>query len=413
MTLPISSIPGALAALAALTLSSPAWASPGNGIRLGGGEGRVHPYVELQLGWDSNAQYRASEREAAMILHVRPGLTLTAPGDRLALEGEVQLDWEQFLSGEDTNGLSNLFADASLGVGVNRKGVLGLELRDRFERSPSTASLTFSSAVISDRNVLDVAVPWRPGGGALAVTALGSWALESFDPYGDCAPGADPNASCGTEEELSGLGYDDLRGGLEAKWRFLPRTALVVDGGYQSRLPNDEERSQKVEGWRASAGFQGLVTPHLAATLKGGYGSASGAATDLGTWLAGVELEWLPTVTTSAKLGYVHNWGTDPGSIYGLFSTHRVYADAKVLLAGRFTAAIRGQLASMDYEAEAAGTSTVVDVQPSLDYAFARWGLVGVGYQFQSRDADVAPIYDPYAFDYSRNALWLRVRGTY
>ena len=41
-------------ALVMLGAAAPALAAAGNGIRFGGSEGRVHPFVELQLGWDSN-----------------------------------------------------------------------------------------------------------------------------------------------------------------------------------------------------------------------------------------------------------------------------------------------------------------------------------------------------------------------
>jgi hypothetical protein len=401
---------GAVTALLA-TAALPAGATPGNGIRLGGTEGRLHPYLELETRWDSNAFFVNDERRSGVALHVRPGATLTSPGDLLAVDLDARLDWAQWISGEDTSDLTRLFASASLGLGVNRRGHVGLELTDSFERSTSTSSLTFSSAVVSNRNTLDIAVPWSPGGGALGVTASGGWKLEAFQPYGSCSGGDPPNASC-DEQFLSDLGYNDLRGGLEVKWRFLPRTALVVDGSYSVRMPNDEAQSRRVTGWRASAGLQGLVTQHLAATLKGGWGSASGGGS-LGTWLASAELEWLPTITTSARVGWVHEWGTDPGNPFALFQANRIYLDGKMLLAGRWQAGMRSQLELVGLESSA-GSTTTLRLEPSLDYSVARWLTVGVGYALSSRKAnDIPNLPTGFAFEYTKHEVWLKARGTY
>jgi hypothetical protein len=401
---------GAIAALIAV-VALPAGAAPGNGIRLGGTEGRLHPYLELEARWDSNAFYVNEQDRSGAVLHVRPGLTLNAPGDRLAIDLDARVDWAQWVSGEDTSDLSRFFASAALGIGVNRSGHVGFELTDAFERSASTSSLTFSSAVVSNRNKLDLAVPWRPGGGALGVTASGTWKLEAFEPYGSCLPSDPQNASC-SKKELSDLGYNDLRGGLELKWRFLPRTALVVDGSYSVRKPNDETSSRSVSGWRAWAGVQGLVTQHLAATLKGGWGSASGGGS-LGTWLASAELEWLPTITTSARLGYVHEWGTDPGNPFALFQIQRVYLDGKMLLSGRWQVGARGQLEAIGLESSPGSTVTML-FEPTVDYVLSRWLSAGVGYSYSSRKAkDIPNLPTGFAFDYTKNEVWLRVRGTY
>ena len=398
---------GALVALAALSISGQASATPGNGIRLGGTDGRLHPYFELESRWDSNAQFQTTG-QSGLVMHLRPGFSIASPGDLLAIDGDARLDWAQYLTGEDTSKLSRLFADVSLGVGLNRKGTLGFELKDDFQRSTTTASLTFGSAVISNRNNLDLSIPWRPGGGALAVTALGSWKLETFAPYSDCLDITD--ASCSTQE-LKDLGYNDLRGGIEAKWRFLPRTAAVVDASYSVRMPNSTTASRQVTGWRADAGVQGLISAHIAATLKGGYGSASGGG-GLGTWLATGELEWLPTVTTSARLGYVHDWGTDPGTPFALYGTHRFYVMGNMLLAGRLTAGLKGQLESLSFHSSS-GSNLIYRLEPTLDYALARWGTLGLGYTLSHRKADVPNVPAGYAYDFTKQELWLKFRFTY
>src|SRR5512132_3356813 len=120
-----SNAAGLLAAFLALA-AAPAGASPGNGIRLGGAEGRLHPYLDLEARWDSNVNFATSTPalEGAtpqgkvlgdLILHVRPGFTLKVPGELVAVELDANADWAQYLGLEDpdTRDLSKLYASAS------------------------------------------------------------------------------------------------------------------------------------------------------------------------------------------------------------------------------------------------------------------------------------------------------------
>ena len=166
-----------LAAALVLGVATRVAASPGNGIRLGGSEGRLHPYLELETRYDSNVVYTDPGKSVGdLILHVRPGLTLDSPGQQVAVNARANLDWAQYLGleGKTTN-LSRLYGEAGLGVGVNRRGTIGLEFTDTFSRSSSTDAFTLGSAVISNSNALHLAAPWRPGGGALEVTPAVDW----------------------------------------------------------------------------------------------------------------------------------------------------------------------------------------------------------------------------------------------
>ena len=82
-------------------------------------------------------------------------------------------------------------------------------------------------------------MPWKPGGGALVLTANGGWTLETFEPFFDeplCDPSATPTCD---PDVISKLGYNEFRAGGEARWRFLPRTSAVLEGGWFSRQPTD------------------------------------------------------------------------------------------------------------------------------------------------------------------------------
>lgn len=404
---------GALAAVLVAGLARPAAASAGNGIRLGGSEGRLHPYLDLETRYDSNLYYASPGVNVADgILHVRPGVLLAVPGETTAVDLRAELDWAQYLGLEGkTSNLSQLYGDAALSVGVNRHGTLGLELTDGFQRNANTSSFSLGSALISNENELRVAVPWTPGGGALVLTLGGEWQLVTYEPYLDGTLCTDPNAQCNSTT-LSKLGWNELRGTGEVRWKFLPRTAWVLDGGYFSRLPENRTLSAKVSGFRVSTGLSGLVTSRLVSVLKGGFGQASGDVS-FNTWLATAELEWLLSETSSARLGYMHDLGADSGTLLSVYQSNRVYADAHVLLAGRFTGRLGGSWERRSY-AHVAADATLLRIEPAIEAEVTRWLRASLGYAYTDRTskfpADMTAL--P-GYAYSKNEVWLRSTFTY
>jgi hypothetical protein len=411
----VKTVKRGLVAAVALGFAFPAAAGPGNGVRLGGSTGRLHPFLEVESRYDSNVTYLdVGDHVGDVVLHVRPGFQLAAPGDRAGIDFRALLDWTQYLGLQgDTTDLSRLYGEASLGLGLNRKGIFGLELTDKFRRSASLEALNIGAAVISNTNELRLAAPFRPGGGALLVTAAGEWKLETFEPYlegdlcvaGDATPGCDPEA-------VEDLGYNEFRGGLELRWKFLPRTAAVLEGSYFKRVPN-ESAEEDPSGFRGWTGVTGLFTAHIAGTLKGGYGTAS-EVDRFSTWLANAEVEWLPMETARLKGGYVHDLGFDPGP-NSLYSSHRAYAEGRLLVAGRYTFRLTAQYERRLYELrEPQAAADLFRGEPSVEMEIVRWLRVGAGYAYTRRISDL-PTGTPElpGFDYDKSEGWLRFTATY
>jgi hypothetical protein len=399
-----------LASLVLVCLAASATASPGNGIRLGGSSGRLHPYLELETRWDSNIAFSdQGQAQSGFILHVRPGLVLEAPGDPAALDLRANLDWAQYM-GKNSD-LSRLYGEAQLGVGLNRKGTVGLEVTDSFRRASSTQALNFGGALVSNTNRLDLAVPFRSGGGAFVTTVSGGWELESFEPFSTgrlCpanTPACDPNL-------VSKLGYSDVSAGLDLRWKFLPRTAALLQGEYWTRLPASSSLGVKASGFRSWAGLAGLFTAHLAGTVKGGYGMAYNAPGSIATWLANLEAEWLPYDTAGLKVGYLHDLGVDPGQDGG-FTSHRAYVDGHVLLSGRYTTELASSYEHRIYS-RAGFTADLFTAGPSVEAEVARWLRVGAGYAYTKRTSQL-PAGTPNlpGFKFDKSEVYLRVRGTY
>jgi hypothetical protein len=405
----ISSFAKALAAVVLAGAAAVAEATAGNGLRLGGSDGRLHPFLDLEARYDSNVSYSAENAAIAdVILHLRPGLELEVAGDLAAVEFSGALDFAENLGVEDagTKDLSRMYADAGFAAMFNRRGAVSLRLDDDFRRQVSTTSIAAAAvAVVANTNVLSVAVPWKPGGGALLVTATGQWLVETYEEYKD-DPGFD----------VADLGYSQFRGGGEVQWRFLPRTSALLSAGYFTRVPNVSTLGQEASGADVLAGLTGLLTQRISATAKVGYGATStttragqdGAGPvetrDSSSVLADVSLEWLPFEALSLRTGYARASGIDPTE--AAFVSNGVSAGLRLKLAERFAFRSALRLERLTFDARP-GDVTYLRVDPTVEGAVGRWLTVGLGYVYSARSTSGdAP-------DYSKSEAFLSLGLTY
>ncbi len=417
VTHPVRAISGAAAALLAV-LAAPGAAAE-NGIKIG--DGRLHPYLAIEGRYDSNVLYGTNRPLTGdLILHVKPGFDLQIPGNQLSVQLAANLDWNKYLGlkSEVTKDLSHLFGEATLEMSAKGTGV-GLNLDDTFRRSDQVASFSIAQAVVANYNDLRLAVPFQPGGGALLLTAEGQWLLETLETFASsagvaCDPQTTANPSC-DPANLSKLGYNQVSGRGEVRWKFLPRTALTLEASYFVRLPNDTVLSQQVRGLKTLAGLAGLVTPHLAVTAKAGYGDTFGSAgTSYRAWLANFELEYVTLGTAGGRVGYVHEYSADPGYAFSLYSIHRLYLEGRMLLGGRLTAGARGEYDIVDYAASAG--VQMATFAPTLEVEVTRWLYAAAGYGLTWRTSSAAggtggttlPVPG-----YTKHEIWLSAKLVY
>jgi hypothetical protein len=420
---------GWLVVVALLVAAGPARAAMGDGIRVGGAEGRLHPYIDLEVRYDSNvATYYQPVYELGgdVIVHVRPGLQLKVPGESVAVDLKATLDWAQYLGVQDsaTKDLSNLYADVALGVGFNRKGQVGFELGEAFVRSNQPYVYSVATGVTSNYNDLTLALPWRPGGGALTATLGGAWVLETFEAFKSaqvCGPSTgDPFCD---PAYVSDLAYSNYGVNLGVNWKFLPKTAAVLDLSWFDRVPRSTLVSIAGTGLRAQVGATGLVTSHLVATVKGGYATTLDLSLDpaaaaplpdlstFSTWLAQLSAEWVPSGTTSVKAAFTRDLGFDPGTTWALYTNTHATVEAKGKLGGIFTASIFADWGWLAYRDADSSTSTVLTVKPAVQAELNRWFLLELAYQFTDRSTN-APSPPP-GWEYTKNEVWLRGVVTY
>jgi hypothetical protein len=401
----------------ALLVAAPAGAGFGDGIRLGA-DGALHPFLEVTGRYDTNVYTTAAGPQADVILHLRPGLKLDVPGDVIAVDARAAVERVQYMGlAKDTPSISGWWGDAGLRLSVNPKGRVAFELREAFRRSNQVQSLSLATPAVANYNMLSATIPFMPGGGALVFSVGGDWAVEAYEPLagsGFCAATAslvtDPSCDAAA---LKKLGYSDIQGRGSVTWKFLPRTQASLDAGYSMRLPSDTALSPKIGTVRALAGLSGLVTTQFGATIRAGYGAATGTGVDYSSWLATVEAEWIPVQEASVKAAYSHGIGTEAQSHYAVYSMDRVSADAQYKIARRFTTKLSAAYDMVDYQVTGNPiTVAVLMVEPSFNAEVARWLHAGIGYTYTQRStANASPGLE--VFEYTRSAAFLRATVIY
>ncbi|MDP1826698.1 MAG: hypothetical protein Q8L48_25735 [Archangium sp.] len=308
------------ALLLGVLIGTPAWAQVAKAPGFKVGEGRAHPFFELDARFDSLAGRFTSGAAASpeLIFHFRGGLKfdLDTPATFVNFNGAAEYLWFTGLISPGSTTLSadgrGFRANVALDTKFNRDGVAEVDIGDNLVRSDRTQNPAFAVGVISLFNNLYLAVPIHPGGRALEVTPKVAWSVELFDSMllgttpGCVPPPWSPDACNTASVPLSN--YHNLNFGLNGRWKFLPKTALIVDvnADYRTYMnPGASGNGDKLL-FRAQAGLAGLISPRIAVTLLAGYGGEflnSSIHTVIGT----AEFSYTVTEQSRIAIGYSRN----------------------------------------------------------------------------------------------------------
>ncbi|HYO53812.1 hypothetical protein [Archangium sp.] len=385
----------------------------GNGFKVG--DGRLHATFDFETRYDSAAGYFpppgntdpnvvSDQLSGEALLHIRPGLRLELPGSKVSLNLMGHADYVHYtgLFTPGSTNTSHLEGLADLNLSFNKEGQVGVELMNHFQRSDRTRSVAIGAGVLSLFNEVRLHVPIRPGGGALEVTPQLAWGVELFQPLGALAP-----VGCGGPEcdpaLVDRFNYSDLRAGLNGRWRFLPKTAVVADVHVNLRnYTNGDSPNALV--LQAKAGLAGLVTPKIAVTATMGWGQNLGEAVG-GTLLAQLEASYLMSPTTTLKAGYART--LEPVAAFGQFRDDRGYLEGQALLGGRLTLRATTAFDYLSFQGDRRDTLFKLDVGPQ--YQFQKWLIGGAGYLLGTRASTATGG----GINYSRHEGYVRMTVTY
>lgn len=351
------------------------------GIKIG--EGRLHPYLDIEGRIDSQAivDPAGTGYLPDFIANFRGGLRfdLTTPSTLINFNGNAGAAWYTgALTGGASTQASHFQTDVGINAAFNRDGALEFQIGDQLYRGPKAQSPDVTVGALSLRNSAYVAAPIHPGGKGIEITPKVNWGVEFFTPQTSC-PNTDPNCA----QTLLELNSNDLNFGLGAKWRFLPKTALTVDLDFGWRSYWNSTVHPQATLLRGLAGLTGLITSKLALVLMAGGGGDfnSGVA----TFIATGEVAWTPLENLRLRVGYVRT--LQPVASTGIYGDDRPYLSANMTFFRRLGISVSGSFDWLTfYGPPAAGALVVVredyivsaDISPSV--IITSWFNIGASY---------------------------------
>lgn len=303
-------------ALTALLLSvligAPAFAQVAKAPGFKVGEGRLHPFLELDGRFDSVVgQFIPGLNSPEIVFHVRPGLKfdLDNPSTLVNFNGAGEYLWYTGLLSPGSVALSadgrGFRANVALDTKFNRDGVAEVQLGDNLVRSDRTQNPAPGFGVLSLFNNLYLAVPIHPGGRALEVTPKVAWSVEFFEPLLGGSRTGCTSALCNVNI-ASSMNYSNLNFGINARWKFLPKTAFIIDVNADWRTYFAAPGTSDKILFHAQAGLAGLISPRIAVTILAGYGGdfTNGS---IHTVVGTAEFSYTVTEQSRIAVGYARN----------------------------------------------------------------------------------------------------------
>ncbi len=368
--------------LGALPLSQTAAAEPGDGLKSSEGGWKLTPAITLAGGYNNNVFRSGDGEELASpmvdspIGRIRPTLSISNPGARdFLLNLDAGLQWEQFFGGEEvspTGGIVNpyeqsgLSARADVSGTVNPEGNLSLTLDENFTRINEPSNFSGNRTYNWIVNRLGGRVGIHPGARILEFDLGYHWWVYEYES------GA-----------LDHLDRQDHRFDGTLRWRFLPKTALLVEGDYaissyaDSANPGGRDDidapvlvNSSATPARVQGGLAGLLTRRIALRALAGYGWSMH---EVGPSFEGIIGTAAVTYTfgrldlkNNLELGYRRNFRNS--TLGNFYSAHTVFAELEAGLYRRLVEMrLGGRFELRDYSQNIDGTQSVEDTGTSLN----------------------------------------------
>jgi hypothetical protein len=401
-----------------LGLASAAWGQSAvpqaPGIKIG--EGRLHPFFDLDTRYDSLIGFYSGVPggtplpTADVVVHFRPGLTYAQDtGSTLVnFNGAFEYLYYTGLLFKGDSALSRPQGQALLNTAFNRDGAVEVQVSDSLIRSDRTQNPAAGVGVISLFNNASLAVPIHPGGRALEITPRVAWQLELFDPLvlAQSLPNCAPTDITCTPSLVGQMNYSNLSFGLANRWKFLPKTALVLNATFDWRtyLANQTANPTAMV-LNAQTGLVGLVSPHVSITALAGYGGDF--AGKVNTFIANAEVNYLTGNDSRIGAGYLRT--LQPVPAYGNFLDDRGYVAGRLgLIGGRLMI-----VGSVNFDYLTFGSNvrndTVLSANLAPYFDVTSWFQVGLGYTGSFRTSSLSA----QSTNYVRHEALLRLTVRY
>ncbi len=393
----------------------------GDGIAAG--EGRLHPSLDLELAYDTNPGYYPNsnpDKSGDMLLRIHPGITILYPSEAVSVDitGDVGYDWYFGIGNKLSRNLSSVVANADLNVGFNPKGQISFFIEDLLSRSGDPRYTTLTGKFNRTDNEAKAHLQFKPGSQALMFDLAYGFFFDLFDDF----------------REYSSYAH---RIYFSAKWKFLPKTALIVDADADLRRYLDKYsypdgtggtkniRNIDINGVRAYVGLLGQITPMLSLMVKVGYGNtllskpANYPGSNFSSAVGQAEIDF-KMETTFLQAGYLRNF--QPVMFFAYFGQDRLYVKFMQQIAGKFSIEANVGFDFLNYGKDIANYKGRYDNFLAgnliLDYNILDWLNVGLRYDFQQLFSNYkqpisSTLSSPVGVEYNKHMISLFVKLDY
>ena len=281
---------------------------------------RLHPFVDVDTHWVTNPGRLSVPGPSDLESSARLGFDLAYPSDVLELNGDGAISYNQYwgVLNTGTRNFSNLAGRLASEAIFNKEGNLQLRLNETFVRSADPGNQTFTERLLHYTGQLGIAMDIKPGGGALMFT-LG---VGGFYDYYDRNQAQVLNGS-----------LDNGRVTPEARlsWKFLPKTAIFVEGTSQitwfNTVPYGQQGVRNINSGNLMtfAGLAGNITRKIVLMAKAGYGNTFmfSGPDNLQTFVGKVELTYNVGDTSRIQVGASRS--IQPASYFRWFTMNNLF----------------------------------------------------------------------------------------
>ena len=321
-------------------------------------------------------------------------------------------------SDENVKKQSNVDLDGGLNLVINPKGRYKGTISDEYVRTVTPSNMEGPGSYIRDYNVAGAKLDIAPGGGMLAFGLGYSFTMDWWEKNLASLGGSKPNMFAHLIT-------------LDGKWKFLPKTAVVlrVSEGIISRpdLVINGEKHPDSYPVRVEAGLMGQLTYRLSATIMAGYGNglyqaATGRPNpaNFNNALVTAQLRWQVATTGALTLGFNRNFFDSLWSDY--YTDNRVTLRYDHMLFSRLLLHLDGGYTYRQYSGldpaiwgVSSRNDNVIEGHAGVDWRIKEWLFVGAGYDLYYVNADRTITYGglPYNPSYVKHVVFFRAEVSY
>ncbi|MEN0062917.1 MAG: hypothetical protein AAGA48_12255 [Myxococcota bacterium] len=406
----------------ALATSSVAWGAPGDHIRVGAIE--LSPTLDLGSEYRTNVYRSEQDPVPAANVNFAAGLGMAANGEDHRFEARGRWEIQKFFfvgtqqvgvprpSGQRIGSLDRFDnGSASLAMESFKRNRVGFSIRDALTQRNTTADAEYADLPYTSHLRNDFAFDLRfSPSSALSITPNGTWSYDDFRI---------PRLEAGGDRSLN---QRHIYGpSLDLEWRFLPRTAVVLDADvtWQNWAENaldsngDDEEIELPNStfYKVRGGLDGQFTRRLFAQVLLGYGigvyDGTSQAASLGTsGLDGLLFKFsLRYDLTQAvgdrpgsrlRAGYTKDFNDSFFSNYLALNAFNLEYTGRM---GRFEPSARYSIRFEKYNGELARNDVLNRFQLGLATPLGTWARLSVGGWWQQRASSVENVeYDDFHF---------------